>query len=149
MFRRSALVLTWMMLPLTIGAMTPQSTTATNKLSTAFEQYELMRSALAVDSLTGVSEAATALAPIAREVGGEGAEAAARRVASAKTIKDAREHFGTLSELLVPKFLAARLPGVRGFTCSMVKKPWAQKGATTQNPYYGKSMPTCGTPIAK
>ncbi len=33
--------------------------------------------------------------------------------------------------------------------CPMIKKQWAQKGEKTQNPYFGKSMPTCGTAIAK
>jgi hypothetical protein len=115
----------------------------------AFEHYEQMRTALSTDSLKGVASSATALAPFAAQLGGAAAEGAAKKVAGAKTLKAAREDFGLLSELLVPKFLAARLPGVEGFMCPMTNKQWAQKGEKTQNPYFGKSMPTCGTAIAK
>lgn len=48
----------------------------------------------------------------------------------------------------MPKFMDAKLPGVQSFTCPMRdNKPWAQKGKDIQNPYLGKSMPGCGTPI--
>jgi hypothetical protein len=35
--------------------------------------------------------------------------------------------------------------GVRVATCPMVNKPWLQQGAALTNPYYGKSMLTCGS----
>ena len=117
------------------------------KIAQAFEEYERIRTALSADSLKGVKEAATALAPLAKDLGGDDAGAAATKLAAATAIKDARTHFGDLSDALVPTLLAAEIPGVHGFSCAMVKKPWAQKGDKTQNPYYGKSMPTCGVPM--
>jgi hypothetical protein len=27
----------------------------------------------------------------------------------------------------------------------MAQKPWLQQGTAINNPYYGKSMPTCGS----
>ena len=30
----------------------------------------------------------------------------------------------------------------------MKKQPWMQKGEKIENPYYGKSMSTCGSPYA-
>ena len=117
------------------------------KIAQAFEQYERVRSALATDAMTGVKEAATALIPLAKELGGADAGTAATKLAAATTLKAARTHFGEVSEALVETFLAAGLPGVHGFTCAMVKKPWAQKGEKTQNPYYGKTMATCGVPL--
>lgn len=117
------------------------------KIAQAFDQYERVRAALSADSLAGVREGATALAPLAKEIGGANAGTAATKLASATRIKDARARFGDVSDALVETFLAAGIPGVHGFTCAMVKKPWAQRGEKTQNPYYGKSMPTCGVPL--
>lgn len=120
--------------------------TPTAKIAEAFEQYERIRTALSTDSMKGVKEAANALVPLAKELGGEDARADATKLAAAATIKDARTYFGDLSEALVPTFVVANIPGVHGFTCTMANKPWAQKGTDKQNPYYGKSMPTCGVP---
>jgi hypothetical protein len=113
----------------------------------AFEHYERIRSALAQDTSTNVAAEAEALSPLAREIAGEQAGRAAASLADAKNLEQAREQFGTLSEALVPKFLEAGLAGVQGFVCSMKQKRWAQRGTTAANPYFGKAMATCGTPI--
>jgi hypothetical protein len=94
-----------------------------------------------------MSVKAKALSPLAREIAGEEAARAAASLAQAKTLEDAREQFGALSEALVPKFLEAGLPGVQGFVCSMKDKRWVQRGEKPANPYFGKSMSTCGTAI--
>ena len=70
-----------------------------------------------------------------------------------------RDAVGALSaDLGEPGWLAERrlqafdifekdgLEDVHFFTCPMVNQSWAQKGKDVQNPYYGKSMLTCGTP---
>jgi hypothetical protein len=113
----------------------------------AFEHYERIRVALAQDTTENVSVEAKALSPLAREIAGEEAERAAASLAQAKTLENAREQFGALSEALVPKFVEARLPGVQGYVCSMKQRRWAQRGTTAANPYFGKAMATCGTPI--
>ena len=35
--------------------------------------------------------------------------------------------------------------GVSVADCPMAQKPWLQQARTLANPYYGKSMPTCGS----
>ena len=116
-------------------------------LERAFEHYERIRVALAQDTTKGIAPEATALSPLARDMAGEAAGRAATSLAQAKDIEAAREQFGVLSEALVPKFLEAGLPGVEGFVCSMKQKRWVQRSDKADNPYYGRSMATCGTPI--
>jgi hypothetical protein len=113
----------------------------------AFTHYERIRAALAQDTTKGVAGEANALAPLAAEVAGDGARQAADSVAQAKSLAEARDRFGALSEALVPKFLEAGLPGVQGFVCSMNQKRWVQRGTKADNPYMGKAMATCGNPI--
>lgn len=116
-------------------------------LERAFEHYERIRVALAQDTTKDIAAEAEALSPLARDIAGEGAGRAATSLAQANNIEEARDQFGTLSEALVPKFLDAGVPGVQGFVCSMKQKPWVQRGSTAANPYFGKAMATCGTPI--
>jgi hypothetical protein len=113
----------------------------------AFEHYERIRTSLAQDTTKSVRAEASALVPLARELAGEQAARAAEVLAKATDLEQARDRFGTLSETMVPKFLEARLPGGQGYVCSMKQKRWAQRGDTAANPYYGKAMATCGTPI--
>ena len=113
----------------------------------AFEHYESIRAAFAQDTTKGVATDATALSRLARDIAGEDAGRAAEALAKAKGLDETRVRFGVLSEALVPTFIEADLPGVHGFVCSMKQKPWAQRGSTPANPYYGKAMPSCGTPI--
>jgi hypothetical protein len=120
---------------------------ADNPAARAFERYEAIRAALATDGLANVAGNAAALAPLASALAGKDAEAAVQRLRAAKTLEQARNEFGNVSLLLVPKFLDARLPGVIGFACSMKQNAvWAQRGESIENPYFGKVMLTCGVP---
>ena len=113
----------------------------------AFEQYEAIRVALSADQLKDVAPPATALAPLAEQIGGAAAKKAAGAVAAAKKLSEAREQFAVLSNLLVPAFEKAGIKNVHFFVCPMEGGgPWAQRGKDLKNPYMGKSMPTCGTP---
>lgn len=114
----------------------------------AFEHYEAVRVALSTDKFADVAPHAKALATQVTAVGGEVAKTAATQLAAAKTIEDARTHFGELSSVLVPIFQKEKIPGTFGYMCAMKKKPWVQKGETVQNPYYGAAMATCGSPLA-
>ena len=120
---------------------TPVSTAVTQ----AFEQYEQVRVALAADNFADASAHAKGLAQRAEAAAGVEAKKAADELAAAKNIEDARKAFGDLSTLLVPVFQAASIPGTTAYTCPMKQKPWMQKGDKMANPYYGKSMLTCGT----
>ena len=115
----------------------------------AFEHYEAVRVALSADTIDRIKEHVAALSADALALGGSAASTHVEALANATTIEDARKHFGELSGLLVPKFLESKLPNVHGFMCAMKKKPWAQEGAEIQNPYYGKSMASCGTAMEK
>jgi hypothetical protein len=144
--RRGALILVGALL----AAAAPSGVAASQQpspLERAFEHYERIRAALAQDTTKDIAAEARALSPLARDLAGEDAGRAATSLAQAKNIEEARGQFGILSEALVPKFLDAGLPGVQGFVCSMKQKPWVQRGSTAANPYFGKTMATCGTPI--
>lgn len=114
----------------------------------AFSHYEQIRVALSSDTLADVAKHAKALAPLAGAVAGTVAKKAADQLAAAKTIMDARLHFGDLSATLVPTFQAEAIPGTHAFMCPMKQKLWMQRGDTMNNPYFGKAMATCGSPLA-
>jgi hypothetical protein len=115
----------------------------------AFDHYEAIRAALFADSTKDVAVHANLLAPLAGQVAGAAAKTAAERLALAKTLDDARTHFGELSAALVPKFQTAKILGAHAFLCPMNKRPWMQKGEKVANPYYGKAMADCGSSIDK
>lgn len=115
-----------------------------------FDRYEAIRVLLTDDTIDGVRQQATALAPLAGQVAGEEAQTAVSQLASAETLSDARLQFVTVSSALVPKFLEAKLPGVHGFMCPVRDGgtvAWAQRSANVQNPYFGKAMLNCGTEL--
>jgi len=114
----------------------------------AFSHYEEIRVALSNDTLAETAKHAKALAPLAGAVAGNAATKAADQLAAAKTLEDARMHFGDLSAALVPKFQAEGIAGVHAYVCPMKQKPWMQRGDTMSNPYFGKAMSTCGSPLA-
>ena len=114
----------------------------------AFGHYEQIRVALSNDTLAETAKHAKALAPLAGAVAGTAAKKAADQLAAAKTLEDARIHFGDLSEALVPKFQSEGIPGAHAYMCPMKQKPWMQRGDTMSNPYFGKAMATCGSPLA-
>lgn len=118
-----------------------------NSVLEAFDHYELVRVALSTDALPDVAMHAKMLAPLAEKVGGARARASAEQLIKAKSLDDARKHFGELSTALVPKFQAANIAGAHAFICTMKNKPWMQKGDTIANPYFGKAMPGCGSPL--
>jgi hypothetical protein len=113
----------------------------------AFEHYEGVRAALSGDRLADATPHARRLATSVEAVGGPEAKQAADALAAAKTIADARTHFGALSTILVPKFQEAGIDGANAYYCAMKKLPWMQRGDTVENPYYGKSMLKCGEPL--
>ena len=113
----------------------------------AFEHYEAVRVALSNDKLADVAPHAKQLATQIPAVGGDQAKKAVDQLAAAKTIEDARTHFGELSTVLVPIFQAEAIPGTTAYMCSMKNKPWVQKGDKVENPYYGQAMLTCGTAL--
>lgn len=141
--QRSALVLLVGFSPALSGQAPANS--QTKPAVQAFEHYERVRTALAADAFADVAPHATQLAAVAEAAGGPEAKKAADGLVAAKTIEDARKHFGELSTVLVPIFQAEKIPGTTAYMCSMKDKAWVQRGDKIANPYYGKAMLTCGT----
>ena len=112
----------------------------------AFDHYEAIRAALAGDEMKDIAKHAAALAPMAESISGTEAKKAAEGLRAATDITRAREHFGAISALLIPKFEKAALKDVHFFRCSMVNRSWAQRGKDVRNPYMGKAMLACGAP---
>jgi len=130
------------------GAATSPATSAQNRpVDRAFAAYDRIHAALVQDSMDGVAAAARTLQPLAAEVAGPEAGRAASALASARNLEEARTRLAPLSEALVPVFLDADIPGLKGFVCTMKNARWVQRGEAVANPYLGKAMPTCGVPI--
>lgn len=134
------------------------------KKAALFENYFAIRSALAKDSLDGVSENAKALADATKSacamkcmsdekmgcphgLSGEIA-ASATALSEAKDLESARSEFGRLSEKVVEyhgKFGGEHKATV--FVCDMAKKVWLQETDEPSNPYYGPSMAKCARKV--
>ena len=114
------------------------------------DPYLKIQVALADDSMDGVKANAGNIATAASSLGAPAMkiDTAALQLASATELDDARVKFGALSEAVdaYATGLKLKLPeGVRVAFCPMAQKPWLQQASAINNPYYGKSMPTCGS----
>ena len=117
-------------------------------------QYYSIQKSLASDSVNGVAVSASEIAKISRQASGTETQAKAQLLALSDTaakfnaadLKSARNGFGDLSDKLIAylKASGSKTNPPYQFYCSMVKKNWLQPDKTTRNPYYGKSMLTCG-----
>jgi hypothetical protein len=129
------------------GVACTEATAPDTPVGRAFDTYEAIRRSLADDTMDGVRQEAAVLVPLAGQIAGEEAQAAASRLAAAETLNSARLEFIAVSSALVPMFLEARLPGVRGYQCAIKDRgtaTWAQRSERVQNPYFGKLLPNCG-----
>jgi HPt (histidine-containing phosphotransfer) domain-containing protein len=113
------------------------------------DPYLKIQSALADDSMDGVTANAGNIATAAASLGAPAMkiDTAAVQLAATAEIQAAREKFGPLSEAIDSYMTGLKLKapeGVRVAFCPMVLKPWLQTDATINNPYFGKSMQTCG-----
>jgi hypothetical protein len=114
------------------------------------DPYLKIQEALSDDKMDGIkanagniATAAAALGAPARKI-----DTTAVQLAAATEIEDARDKFGALSEAIDSYMTGLKLKapeGVKAAFCPMVQKPWLQASATIDNPYYGKSMSTCGS----
>jgi Cu(I)/Ag(I) efflux system membrane fusion protein len=70
-------------------------------------------------------------------------------------IQSLRKNFQELSEGMMKYWTDFKpdWPEVFAFRCSMANDnkgaPWLQKGSELKNPYFGKAMSGCGTPLNK
>jgi hypothetical protein len=109
--------------------------------------YVKVSAALAADDFAGAKAAAATVAEHANMSDKhKGIAAKANAVAKAKDIAAARESFKSLSASVEP--LAAGEKGYVVMNCPMARADWIQTSKDVRNPYYGKSMLTCGAPKA-
>jgi Cu(I)/Ag(I) efflux system membrane fusion protein len=114
------------------------------------DRYLKIQAALADDSMDEVKANAGSIATAATSLGAPAVkiDMAAVQLASATEISDARDKFGALSQAIDTYMTGLHLvapEGVKVAVCPMVQKPWLQADATIHNPYFGKSMQTCGS----
>jgi hypothetical protein len=143
-----ALVLTAACAPAPATDKTPKAGTEMSRA--VIDPYLKIQAALADDSMDGVTANAGNIATAATALGAPAMkiDTTAVQLAAATEIADARDRFGALSEAIDTYMTGLKLKapeGVRVAFCPMVQKPWLQASATIDNPYYGKSMSTCGS----
>ena len=107
-------------------------------------------SSLANDEMKGVHDNAAQIEAQAAKLTPPASKlaAAAKTLHGASKIDAARTAFGKMNEELLAYMKAHKLtvdPSTKVAICPMVNKPWLQKAASIQNPYYGAEMLTCGS----
>ena len=131
--------------------MTDKTPKAGAEMSPAvLDPYLKIQAALSDDTMDGVTQHAGEVATAATALGAPAMkiDTAAVQLASAADLEAAREKFGTLSEAIDTYMTGLKLKapeGVRVAFCPMVHKPWLQTASAIDNPYYGKSMISCGS----
>ena len=100
--------------------------------------------ALAADNLSAAKSAASELAGHADMAKNTAVASKANAVAKAEKITDARKELIGLTAAVEP--LAQGQKEYVVMNCPMAGADWVQTKGKTQNPYYGKSMLTCGGP---
>lgn len=119
-------------------------------VSTVFDSYVRIQTALAQDSLQDVTKQAEA---IAKAVDDDNTTTfstnivqQAEGVAKATDLRGAREAFKPLSQSLIE--YVSKYPALaksyRHVHCSMANADWLQSGSSVNNPYLGKAMAGCG-----
>jgi membrane fusion protein, copper/silver efflux system len=115
----------------------------TDAQKTFLAKYEPVRAALAADDLAKTKSAAAALAGATDD---KDAQAAAKKMAAADSLKDARQSFKIVSKHAVA--VAKGQPGYFHANCPMVpggQGDWVQTSEKINNPYWGNTMLTCGS----
>lgn len=136
------------------GASSMTSSGATNQLpqsiKTLFDNYLRIQTALAKDSVEGVTQSAQA---IATSIKGDelttfstNVVQQAEAVAKASDLAGVREAFKSLSQSLID--YVSKYPAIgssyREVHCSMANASWLQTESVVNNPYLGSSMLHCG-----
>ena len=106
------------------------------------EHYLAIQEALSGDQLPDAQAAAARLEKSIRDQ--KILANQARQIKVASDLEEARKAFKALSETLIAKSKGALGPASEVVSCSMAKARWIQKKGKIRNPYYGKSMLTCG-----
>lgn len=123
------------------------SRTTVNNSDKAYQQYVLLDNALVKDDAITAQKAASKLADALKDIP-ESANAikAALAISKTKNIATQRGSFATLSLSIIKLFKVHKPDNAMPYIhyCPMKKAYWLSNNEKIQNPYYGKSMPTCG-----
>ena len=118
------------------------------------EPYLSIQRSLAADSTAGIAASAQELAAEARRRAQGGAERAslvhvaeAAEALKGNDLKALRARFEDLSRTVIAYLKTAPAEGLSIYYCPMAKATWVQKTGPVANPYLGKAMATCGTPV--
>src|SRR5581483_3655448 len=98
------------------------------------DAYLKVSQALAADDLKAAK---------AKTGGNEALASHASELAKSESIENARDHFKMVSAEATK--LAEGKSGYYVMTCPMAKADWVQSNSKVSNPYFGKSMPNCGS----
>ncbi|BCS35466.1 hypothetical protein TBR22_A46930 [Luteitalea sp. TBR-22] len=130
-------------------AFLPLGASAVDLIAEVVTPYLAIQEALVKDDLAPVAAAAASVQKGAEALGADGAAivAAAIKAREARSLETARAAFGDLSTALIAFADRTRQPieGKVVAFCPMVNKSWVQADGAVANPYYGKSMATCGS----
>jgi len=126
---------------LSAADMKPDSMTMTSEILAASAKVS---AALAADDLAAAKSAAAEVAEHANMAKNAGIASKANALAKAAKIEDARKELSGLTAAVEP--LAKGQKDYVVMNCPMAGADWVQAKGKTQNPYYGKSMLTCGGP---
>lgn len=114
------------------------------------DPYMKIANTLSKDSMEGVASDAILLATAAKVLGPQASkvELTAQALGGVTGISDARDKFGELSDAVIELVDENHLTlpeGARIAVCPMKQKPWIQKAADIENPYFGAAMFSCGS----
>lgn len=135
-----------------VSAASDRNVARAEKMSAILNNYLIIQRSLSHDSTRGISRAAGQIMQLARESAGTSSEKrvsneinkAAKSIREAKGLSQIRGPFKQLSSLLVPWVKREKPQGIFVAYCSMADANWLQSSKTIENPYYGKSMGSCG-----
>ncbi|MBX9767425.1 MAG: hypothetical protein K2X47_09155 [Bdellovibrionales bacterium] len=117
-----------------------------DEVSEVLLYYIKIQEKLASDSIGGIKSEAIAIQQAAKKLNPE-ISRTSEKLAGAKNIQEAREIFKELSGSVVPLVNGSRTTEFEVVSCSMAKAKWVQRKGDIKNPYYGKSMLSCGDRI--
>lgn len=143
---------TLMILALLLTAGPAFSTPAPAGFDAVLGHYEMTRKALVSDTVAGILDHAAAIQKLAKSAPADLAPQiaeAAKKLSAAKDLNTARDAFYELSKPMVRWREAAGSKANVVAYCSMTKRSWLQPKGEIGNPYYGKSMATCGEVVSK
>lgn len=143
---------TLMILALLLTAGPAFSAPAPSGFDAVLGHYETIRKALINDTVAGIPDHAAAIQKLAKSAPADLAPQiadAAKKLSAARDLKTARDAFYELSKPMVRwREAAGNTEHVVAY-CSMTKRSWLQPKGQIGNPYYGKSMATCGEVVSK